>query len=64
MHKSILAPLALDHGVGETSVDIARPLLADGGRMSPAPFMWRAIPNSLYTFHAHARPGVIRRSKP
>ena len=34
MYKNILVPMALDHGVGETSVDIARRLLTDGGKIT------------------------------
>ncbi len=34
MYKNILVPMALDHGVGETSVDIAQRLLADGGKIT------------------------------
>lgn len=34
MYKNILVPMALDHGIGETSVEIARKLLSDGGRIT------------------------------
>ena len=34
MYKNILVPMALDHGVGETSLEVARMLLADGGKIT------------------------------
>jgi len=34
MYKNILVPMALDHGIGETSVEIARLLLAEGGQIT------------------------------
>jgi len=34
MYKNILVPMALDHGVGENSVEIARRLLAEGGQIT------------------------------
>ncbi|SIT85499.1 Nucleotide-binding universal stress protein, UspA family [Yoonia rosea] len=34
MYKNILVPMALDHGVGENSVAIARRLLSDGGKIT------------------------------
>lgn len=34
MYKNILVPMALDHGVGENSVAIARRLLSEGGKIT------------------------------
>lgn len=34
MYKNILVPMALDHGIGENSVEIARKLLSDGGQIT------------------------------
>ncbi|KQB96831.1 universal stress protein [Loktanella sp. 1ANDIMAR09] len=34
MYKNILVPMALDHGIGENSVAIARRLLSDGGKIT------------------------------
>lgn len=34
MYKNIIVPMALDHGIGEHSVEIARKLLADGGTIT------------------------------
>lgn len=33
MYKTILVPMALDHGIGLTALKIARTLLAEGGRI-------------------------------
>jgi len=34
MYKHILVPMALDHGIAETTMQIARTLLADGGKIT------------------------------
>lgn len=34
MYKNILVPMALDHGIGETAVDVARKLLDEGGTIT------------------------------
>ena len=34
MYQHILVPMALDHGIGEVTVEIARRLLADGGQIT------------------------------
>lgn len=34
MYKHIIVPMALDHGIAETTMKIARTLLADGGRIT------------------------------
>lgn len=34
MYKNILIPMALDHGIGGTAMDVARKLLADGGTIT------------------------------
>lgn len=34
MYKNILVPMALDHGIGEQTLDVARKLLADGGKIT------------------------------
>ena len=34
MYKHILVPMALDHGIGETTMQIARTLLAEGGHIT------------------------------
>lgn len=34
MYRNILVPMALDHGIGHTAVDVARALLSDGGTIT------------------------------
>ncbi len=34
MYKHILVPMALDHGIGERTIEIARTLLAEGGKIT------------------------------
>ncbi|MEO1638841.1 MAG: universal stress protein [Pseudomonadota bacterium] len=34
MYNNILVPMALDHGIGETTVEIARKLLSEGGQIT------------------------------
>ncbi|MBE0414209.1 universal stress protein [Yoonia sp.] len=34
MYKHILVPMALDHGIGASALEIARRLLADGGKIT------------------------------
>lgn len=34
MYKHILVPMALDHGIAETTMEIARTLLAEGGQIT------------------------------
>lgn len=34
MYKNILVPMALDHGIGETTVEVARALLSEGGTIT------------------------------
>lgn len=34
MYKHILVPMALDHGIAETTMQIARTLLAEGGQIT------------------------------
>ena len=34
MYKHILVPMALDHGIAETTMQIAQTLLADGGKIT------------------------------
>jgi len=34
MYKHILVPMALDHGIADTTMQIARALLADGGKIT------------------------------
>lgn len=34
MYKNILVPMALDHGIGDTSLHVARRLLAEGGKIT------------------------------
>lgn len=34
MYKKILVPMALDHGIGDATLDVARKLLADGGTIT------------------------------
>ena len=34
MYQHILVPMALDHGIGEVTVEVARRLLADGGQIT------------------------------
>lgn len=34
MYKHILVPMALDHGIAETTMKIARTLLAEGGKIT------------------------------
>ena len=34
MYKNILIPMALDHGIGEAALAIARTLLAEGGQIT------------------------------
>lgn len=47
MYKNILVPMALDHGIGSTAIDVARKLLSDGG--------------SITALHVHESPeGSVR----
>ena len=34
MYKNILVPMALDHGVGQSTLNVARALLSDGGSIT------------------------------
>jgi nucleotide-binding universal stress UspA family protein len=34
MYKNILVPMALDHGIGEAVLDVARTLLSEGGKIT------------------------------
>ena len=34
MYKHIIVPMALDHGIAETTMEIARTLLAEGGQIT------------------------------
>ena len=34
MYKNILVPMALDHGIGEATMAVARALLAEGGQIT------------------------------
>ncbi|WP_439155297.1 universal stress protein [Yoonia sp.] len=34
MYKNILVPMALDHGIGISALDVARTLLSEGGRIT------------------------------
>lgn len=34
MYKKILVPMALDHGIGDAALEVARALLADGGAIT------------------------------
>lgn len=34
MYENILVPMALDHGIGEAALKVARRLLSDGGRIT------------------------------
>lgn len=34
MYKNIIVPMALDHGIADKTIEIARTLLADGGKIT------------------------------